>query len=235
MDRNLDEVKTKWASDPNYEIYFFNSQFIMTPAVGGFCDVVKLMVGFTTVRPDKFSLSLYKPEEMDTFIRDNSELNWNLTSFDFITLIPSLMAYLISLNFKTKLTIIKAIAQGSGTGPVDVTEALRSKMARNCVVFLTQPQEDMGIDFSSGKLTVAYQFEGEEVKVHTTTFSPMEEYLLGNYSQNKGSLINIDVDKHGKTGVVCEDKVLTHEEGKNLMVNRTDEAPVMHYTILEDG
>ena len=234
-EKNLEEVQSKWGTDPSEEKYYLNSQLIMTPDVGGCCDVLKIMFGLTTVRPDKFALSLYKPEELDTFIRDNTQYNWNFMSFDFVTLIPSLMAFIISLNFKTKLTIIKAVAQGCGKGPVDVTEALRSKIARECVVFLTQPQKDMGIDFSSGKLTVAYQFEGEEVKVHTTTFSDYEEYLLGKYSQNKGSLVNIDREQAEKKGVVCEDKILTAEEGKNLLVGRTEEAPVMHYTIQEDG
>ena len=78
-------------------------------------------MGLREVRPDHFSYELYKLHVLDTFIRDNSDLNWNFLSFDFVSLIPSLTAFLISLNFTTKLTIIKAIARGSGNAPVDVT------------------------------------------------------------------------------------------------------------------
>jgi len=103
------------------------------------------------------SRKLYATGVFDDFLRQHVDKEWNIISLDFITLCPDIVDFLIALNLKQPLTIFKAVAQLEGKH-LDVTAKIQSMVCRESVLFLMDPNADLGLGTEQFTLTSAYRF-----------------------------------------------------------------------------
>jgi hypothetical protein len=222
LEWNLDEVQkygTKRGS-------FLNNQFVLTPGVGGAKDVLDLLVGQLSLRPVSFASRLYQKDTLDDFLREHAEEPWNIIMLDYCDLIPALVSFLISLNFPSPVTVSKA-AVNSGVGEsIDVTDKIQSYIKRGKVLYLTDIQNDFGLDFDEGKLTIAYKI-GDNYRILDVDFDESTEILVGEYSQNAGVVVHIDTE-HKPTGVYSGGTIVEDPSAAD------DNGTVLTYTLSED-
>jgi hypothetical protein len=138
LEGNLQEVQ-----DPP-ENKWLNSQFILTPAVGGPPDVISAILGRITLQPIAMTGDLYRNCIIDKFIRTNVDKKWNIVMLDCIDRCPFAVHYLICLNVTTELKVLFAVCQGGGSQQaVDVTSKVQSFVGRNRVLYLTHLTNDL--------------------------------------------------------------------------------------------
>jgi hypothetical protein len=213
LEWNLEEVK-KHGTDRNVVL---TNQFVLTPGVGGAPDIVNLLIGKVSLRPVSFATKLYRKDALDNFLREHAEEEWNIIMLDYCDLAPALVSFLIGLNFATPLTIVKAaVHAGMGDNSIDVTDKIQSFVKRAKVLYLTDIQHDLGLDFDEGKLIIAYKL-GNDYHILDVDFDESSEIVVGEYSQNEGVLVHLDTDKQPKGcysgGQIVDDKTAAAEYG----------------------
>jgi hypothetical protein len=212
---NVDEVK-KYGTQRDT---FLNNQFVLTPGVGGVNDVLNLLVGKLSLRPVSFASKLYQQDQLDDFLRKQSDQPWNIIMLDYIDLAPALISFLISLNFSKKLTVTKAAVHAGMGESIDVTSLAQSFVKRGKVLYLTDIKKDFRLDFDEGKLTIAYKL-GRDYRILDVDFDESTEILVGEYSQNSGVLVHIDTEHKPKGvysgGTIVEDKKAAAANGTVL-------------------
>lgn len=172
--KNVDKFK-------NYKNRFLNCQVFCTPDVSGVSDVLNLLAGRNSLRPVSHACKIYENGKLDRFFRENADQPWNIMSLDFIELCPDILDFLISLNFND-IKINLAVARLDGVD-ADVTSTIQKFVARNKVLFLVDPQEDMGID-SPFCLTIAYTVNETSHHVVQLTVEGDRPVLLSQYGCN---------------------------------------------------
>lgn len=212
---NLDEVK-KYGHQTDKKL--LNNQIVLTPGVGGPMDIVNLLVGGNSLRPVSFAASLYKNDILDVYFRDNADEPWNMVMLDYIDLTPALVCFLISLNFPSGLTILKAAMNGGSGGSKDVTEKVQSFVKRGRVLYLTNIQKDLELENDSGTLTIAYKLgNAEEASVLTVDFDPETEVLLSHFCKNEENAMHtcIKPGEHPDGGCVTGGRICSKEEARS--------------------
>jgi len=184
LEKNLNEVSGKGQTDKGK---LLNNQFTLTPKVSGTMDIIKLVCGCNSIRPDNLARVYYKTNKLGRFIRDNADQKWNSVFFDFLDFHPTLADYLISLNFPQKIKIIKTTASSKSGVEHDFTEKLKSFLRRDNSVYLLSIPLELGLPFMTGTLKVVFEKEGVVYK-HSVEFKKYTQYLLSHYKTSKGSV-----------------------------------------------
>ena len=115
LDGNLEEVKA-------HHRLLLNNQFVLTPGVGGFGDIVKLIFGVSSLQPAHLANDFYNnnnshsQQELYEFFAHHSNENWNLVSFDFIDLLTPaiIISVLVGLNFSSFHILLATIQYDNG-------------------------------------------------------------------------------------------------------------------------
>jgi len=178
LDGNLREVKAHNNNSNNNsrgvqpKNMLLNNQFVLTPGVGGFKDIVKLLLGRLSLRPVRLVNGLYKTQRsyhhhkqqqdqqqqqqehegvggiplLHGFFAQHSTEHWNLVSLDFIDLTPTIISLLIGLNF-SPLEIMHAIVEFDEKTTEEetvVTSKVQSYVLRGKCLFLNNIGKDFG-------------------------------------------------------------------------------------------
>ena len=92
LECNLDEVKA--AGDQGK---LLNNQFVLTPGIGSAGDILKLVLGWTSLQPVYLANDLYRPQKrhgapiLHEFFAQNPDEKWNLVSMDYVDLTPAMI------------------------------------------------------------------------------------------------------------------------------------------------
>lgn len=221
--KSNDEDLEKFATKRNL---FLNNSFVLTPGVNGAGDILNLLVGSASLRPVSFARALFKRDVLDNHLREKADEDWNMVTFDFIDLCPALISFLIGLNFPVKLEILRAAAKPYGGAAVDVTDRVQSFVKRDRALFLLDIQDDLGLDFDEGKLTLAFKLDNGECDVHEMFFEEDTEVCVSFYSQNEGALVKLDVGIEPE-GAVCGGA--RHPRGDCKGLKEKNDTPVLEY------
>ncbi|KAG7346937.1 phosphatidylinositol-specific phospholipase C, X domain containing protein [Nitzschia inconspicua] len=158
LEWNLEEVKSKGGQGK-----LLNNQFVLTPGVGSFGDIVKLALGWASLQPVYLANDLYKPLKrhgaplLHEFFAQHPDEPWNLVSLDYVDLTPTIMSLLVGLNFSSFDIMLATVQYGNPNffrPSMSVTSKVQSHVMRGKVLFL-----NVGKDFGSnfGTLTLAYR------------------------------------------------------------------------------
>lgn len=215
LEWNLEEVKTQGTN----RRVFLTNQFVLTPGVGGAQDILSLLVGQVSLRPVSFAIKLYRKDVLDDFMREHAEEKWNIVMLDYCDLVPALVSFLIGLNFKSKISIQKAAVHAGSGESIDVTDKIQSFIKRQKVLYLTNISKDLELNFSEGKLTIAYKL-GDSYHILDVDWDESSEVVVGEYSQNEGVLVHIDAQNQPKGcysgGQIMNDRAAAAENGTIL-------------------
>lgn len=219
LEWNLDEVK-----EQSKKGKLLNSQFILTPGVGGLGDIPRLLSGMRSLQPVYLANQLYKPPKkhatapLHSFFQQNASENWNIVSMDFIDLCPAVVSLLVGFNFNPFEIVLATVQYGNPNfyrPSMSVTSKVQSHVVRNKVLFL-----NVGRDFGSnfGTLTLAYRVRDKyySIVIH---FDGSSVIVLNEYNHMQA----------GSKEIVIEDNV---EEGS---VNPGGGGTIMTWAKEEDG
>lgn len=217
---NLEEVQKR--GDDRKTL--LNSQFILTPGVGGPSDILAALTGQNSLQPIRMASLLYKPNVLDRFLREHADEKWNILMLDCIDRCPLVVEYALALNFGTKLQIKCAAVAFPGTKSLNVTEKARTCVGRDRVLLLTNVQADLGLPVAEGTLTVAYQL-GEECEVVTIVYDAYSQVIISAFVTGEFE------HKVALTGRASGTIV-----GGQLQATRSaDAGPVLEYKATDDG
>lgn len=219
MELNLAEVKEQTGKGK-----FLNNQFVLTPGVGGVKDVLRLVLGWTSLQPVYLANDLYKPPRkhatapLHAFFQMNSDEKWNFVSVDYIDLCPAIVSLLVGYNYSDFDILLATVQYGNPNfyrPSMSVTSKVQSHVMRNKVLFL-----NVGRDFGSnfGTLTLAYKVKDKyyTIVIH---FDGSSVIVLNEYNHLQA----------GSKEVVMEDDA---EEGS---INPGGGGTVMTWAKSEEG
>ena len=172
---------------------------MITPGVGGAAEanVLNSIVGKNSLRPVSLACHLYQPGVLDQYLREHAEQHWNLIMLDFIDLCPSIVHFLLALNYKDDLTIQLAIADTVAQSAQNVTERAQALVRRGSVMFLTQVSRDLGLSTPEGHLTIAYRLTSRvagkagpaQFQVLSIPFNPETQVLISTFTCNSNAQV----------------------------------------------
>ena len=164
---------------------FHVSKFSPTPGIREKTDYCKLLCGCKDLRVDKLLKPIYEQDYFESKFRKNCSEDWNCISFDFVSYLPFMNKFLVSLNYSevVKLSIVRAYVQNRKNEMLEVTERCReiTKECRGCSLFLINIINDLGLaqnkNFKKGQFLVYYRFEriGEKNKSPTRRQPPLSQ------------------------------------------------------------
>eukprot|EP00527_Entomoneis_sp_CCMP2396_P008080 CAMPEP_0198153698 /NCGR_PEP_ID=MMETSP1443-20131203/65310_1 /TAXON_ID=186043 /ORGANISM="Entomoneis sp., Strain CCMP2396" /LENGTH=528 /DNA_ID=CAMNT_0043820123 /DNA_START=96 /DNA_END=1682 /DNA_ORIENTATION=- len=195
---------------------FHCSQLVLTPGVGGLGDVVKALVGTNPIRPVSLSQHLYKGQQLNNYLRRNSNEPWNMFLLDFVDHCPWTVRFLTALNFPVKVEIcLAAFSDRNHTRTVNVTQAMKQNVCRQNAVFFTNVLEDLGLANDNddckknegGTLTVAYRLG--DLSFHVLTLPIVEKttsLLISYFATSVESVVTIPMSD---SGIIFGDRILS--------------------------
>jgi len=190
LDKNLAAVE-------KYEKYkgrLLLNQFFATPGVDGAASILAAVMGQNSLRPLSHAYHMYENGVLDGFLRQHADKAWNIVSLDFVDLCPDIVDFCIALNWSqsTTMKILKAAVQIEGSDQ-DVTGKVQSCVCRGSVLFLVDPNVDLGIGTEHFTLTVAYSLssrDGKDTRFHVVTMDVDCEcsIVVSAFSCNEGAI-----------------------------------------------
>jgi hypothetical protein len=193
-----------------------SNQFMATPGVGSISDVVGALTGKNSLRPVSHACRLYKAGVLDRFLCQNADKAWNIVALDFVDLCPDIVDFLIALNWKLVTMKILFAAVCVDGKDQNVTAKVQSFLCRDCVLFLVDPDEDLGTGAERFTLSVAYSLScdsgGKNNRQYHVTFVDVGcdcPILISPFCANEGSVQVEVTDDNGATGVVHRGKTYT--------------------------
>lgn len=128
-------------------------------------DIEDYVVGTESLRLDHFTKDLQKQQNMAEFFLRNMETTpFNFVELDYIDFNPSMVMYLVGLNFPHKLTIVNAYADNT-----NVTQKASSLISRGRVLFLPNIQKSLGLASAPKQFKIEFLYEGDTMTT-TKTF-----------------------------------------------------------------
>lgn len=160
---------------------FFNHQLILTPKLS-VVHVSKYCFCLDSGRIDQKQLVLFKDKRLQLFVRDMGNQSkpgqMNFIMMDFINYDPTIIQYLIGLNFPQELEIKSAVVM-EGNLTYDVTKTVDSLVSRGNSLWIICPNRDLGIKkFKCGDLHLVYSYNGSKPVHKKIELKKGSEYLL---------------------------------------------------------
>jgi hypothetical protein len=202
LEWNLEEVKTKGNQGK-----LLNNQFVLTPGVGNFVDILKLILGWASLQPVYLANDLYKPLKrhgapiLHDFFAQYPDQPWNLVSLDYLDLTPSMVSLLVGLNFSPFDIMLATVQYGNPNffrPSMSVTSKVQSHVMRGRALFL-----NVGKDFGSnfGTLTLAYRVLGKfySIVIH---FDGSSVIVLNEYNHLQAGSKEILIEEGAEEGSI---------------------------------
>lgn len=210
MNKNLTTVQE--SDNPRGQL--LSNQFVATPGVSGAPDIVRLVCGMNSLRPVSYACHLYEPGALDRFFFQNADKDWNIVAMDFVDLCPEITDFLISLNWKhiQHMKILLAAVYVDGKDH-DVTDKVQSFLCREAIVFLVDPEVDLGMEAKQFTLSVAYSLSSSDDNTTVRRFVTTVDVdcdcsiIISPFCANEGSVRVEVTDDNGATGVVHRGKL----------------------------
>lgn len=202
LECNLEEVKA--AGDQGK---LLNNQFVLTPGIGSAGDILKLLLGWTSLQPVYLANDLYRPQKrhgapvLHEFFAQNPDEKWNLVSMDFVDLTPAMMSLLVGINFSEFDIMLATVQYGNPNfyrPSMSVTSKVQSHVMRGKCLFLS-----VGKDFGSnfGTLTLAYRVLGKfySIVIH---FDGSSVIVLNEYNHMQAGSKEIVIEEGAEEGSI---------------------------------
>jgi hypothetical protein len=202
LEWNLEEVKAQGKKGK-----LLNNQFVLTPGVGNLGDVVKLLLGWSSLQPVYLANDLYKPQKrhgapvLHDFFAQNPDDNWNLVSMDYVDLSPAMVSLLVGINFSAFDIMLATVQYGNPNfyrPSMSVTSKVQSHVMRGKCLFL-----NVGKDFGSnfGTLTLAYRVLGKfySIVIH---FDGSSVIVLNEYNHMQAGSKEIVIEEGAEEGSI---------------------------------
>lgn len=202
LEWNLEEVKAQGKKGK-----FLNNQIVLTPGVGSPGDIVKLLLGWSSLQPVYMANDLYKPQKrhgapiLHDFFAQNPDYDWNLVSMDFVDLTPAVVSLLVGINFSTFDIMLATVQYGNPNfyrPSMSVTSKVQSHVMRGKCLFL-----NVGKDFGSnfGTLTLAYRVLGKfySIVIH---FDGSSVIVLNEYNHMQAGSKEIVIEEGAEEGSI---------------------------------
>lgn len=202
LEWNLEEVKSRGKQGK-----LLNNQFVLTPGVGSAGDIVKLVLGWSSLQPVYLANDLYKPQKrhgapvLHEFFAQNPTDNWNLVSMDYVDLTPAMISLLVGINFSAFDIMLATVQYGNPNfyrPSMSVTSKVQSHVMRGKCLFL-----NVGKDFGSnfGTLTLAYRVLGKfySIVIH---FDGSSVIVLNEYNHMQAGSKEIVIEEGAEEGSI---------------------------------
>jgi len=202
LEWNLEEVKSQGKEEK-----LLNNQFVLTPGVGSAGDIVKLILGWSSLQPVYLANDLYKPQKrhgapvLHEFFAQNPNENWNLVSMDYVDLTPAMISLLVGINFSCFDIMLATVQYGNPNfyrPSMSVTSKVQSHVMRGKCLFL-----NVGKDFGSnfGTLTLAYRVLGKfySIVIH---FDGSSVIVLNEYNHMQAGSKEIVIEEGAEEGSI---------------------------------
>jgi len=202
LEWNLGEVKAQGKQGK-----LLNSQFVLTPSVGSAGDIVKLVLGWSSLQPVYLANDLYRPQKrhgapiLHDFFAQNPNENWNVVSMDYVDLTPAMISLLVGINFSAFDIMLATVQYGNPNfyrPSMSVTSKVQSHVMRGKCLFL-----NVGKDFGSnfGTLTLAYRVLGKfySIVIH---FDGSSVIVLNEYNHMQAGSKEIVIEEEAEEGSI---------------------------------
>lgn len=202
LEWNLEEVKSQGKQGK-----LLNNQFVLTPGVGSASDVLKLILGWSSLQPVYLANDLYRPQKrhsapvLHEFFAQNPNENWNLVSMDYLDLTPAMISLLVGINFSSFDIMLATVQYGNPNfyrPSMSVTSKVQSHVMRGKCLFL-----NVGKDFGSnfGTLTLAYRVLGKfySIVIH---FDGSSVIVLNEYNHMQAGSKEIVIEEGAEEGSI---------------------------------
>jgi hypothetical protein len=212
LESNLEEVR-KHGTDQNK---WLNSQLILTPGVDGALEIFKALIGRNPLRPVSWALRLYNDNKLGNYFREHSAEPWNVIVLDYLDLCPTVVDFIIALNFCAKLQIEAAVVTNHKQKE-NVTDKIQTWVQRDRVLWLTHVMKDLELSFAKGDLTIAYSLGVEETATtyhvlylgHWNAKSPV---LVSQFASNTHDTTKTQIEPSTQKGYVTKGRVSSERE-----------------------
>lgn len=202
MEWNLEEVKSQGKKGK-----LLNNQFVLTPGFSRASDILKLILGWSTLQPVYLAIHLYKPQKrhgapiLHEFFAQNPNENWNIVSMDYVDLTPAMISLLVGINFSPFDIMLATVQYGNPNfyrPSMSVTSKVQSHVMRGKCLFL-----NVGKDFGSnfGTLTLAYRVLGKfySIVIH---FDGSSVIVLNEYNHMQAGSKEIVIEEGAEEGSI---------------------------------
>jgi len=202
LEWNLEEVKSQGKKGK-----LLNNQFVLTPGLRSAGDIVKLVLGWSSLQPVYLANDLYKPQKrhgapvLHEFFAQNPNDNWNLVSMDYVDLTPAMISLLVGINFSAFDIMLATVQYGNPNfyrPSMSVTSKVQSHVMRGKCLFL-----NVGKDFGSnfGTLTLAYRVLGKfySIVIH---FDGSSVIVLNEYNHMQAGSKEIVIEEVAEEGSI---------------------------------
>lgn len=202
LEWNLEEVKAKGNQGK-----LLNNQFVLIPGVGNFGDILKLLLGWSSLQPVYLANDLYKPLKrhgaplLHDFFAQHPDQPWNVVSMDYLDLTPAVVSLLVGINFSSFDIMLATVQYGNPNffrPSMSVTSKVQSHVMRGKALFL-----NVGKDFGSnfGTLTLAYRVMGKfySIVIH---FDGSSVIVLNEYNHMQAGSKEIVIEEGAEEGSI---------------------------------
>lgn len=202
LEWNLEEVKSQGKKGK-----LLNNQFVLTPGIGSAGDILKLILGWSSLQPVYLANDLYRPQKrhgapvFHEFFAQNPNDNWNLVSMDYVDLTPAMMSLFVGINFSAFDIMLATVQYGNPNfyrPSMSVTSKVQSHVMRGKCLFL-----NVGKDFGSnfGTLTLAYRVLGKfySIVIH---FDGSSVIVLNEYNHMQAGSKEIVIEEGAEEGSI---------------------------------
>lgn len=182
--------------------HFFNHQLILTPKLSA-VHLSKYCFCLDRSGIDQKQYILLQGKKVQHFLRgmanQSKQGQMNFVMMDFFNYDPTIIQYLIGLNYPQKLEV-KAAVLTVAKASHDVTSQVQTLVSRDNSLWIVSPAKDLGVPFKKGQLRLDYVFSGGKLSQKIIDLGHQDQYLLNCFTH-----LDVTLDVSNTTADTMDD------------------------------